>query len=106
MIGRLLLALLLASFVSPAMAVDCHAPTPVVTAAHHATVHQHPTHHKAPAPESSPIAGHMCAGCIPPSTWNPAAIAASIALPASPRARAIVVAFAGRSTPPGLPPPR
>lgn len=89
----LLLSLLLA--LPAAAAPPCHP---------HATTEAHAMHH-APAPPAATVA-HDCIGCIPPSDWLAARIAAPLVPIAQIRPRAPSAWRAGVSTRPTPPPPR
>lgn len=101
MLARLILALLLAAFATPAAvaAPACHGETPAVTT-HHAD------HRPAPAPQENEATAHMCIGCVPLADWLGARVAAPT-IPAGPmpaiRAERMDL---GQASAPALPPPR
>lgn len=100
MLARLIIALLLVVFAVPAAApAACH-DTPAMTqgmAAHEMT---------SGTMKHSAITPHGCVGCIPPSDWAGATVAASFARPPVAPLAAISALVAGTAPTLVLPPPR
>jgi hypothetical protein len=103
MLLRLILGILIAALAMPAMAKSgCHDDMPMaVASSHHA------------APMSMPMskhdgtaAEHVCAGCIPPSTWRSGMIAHAALPPAMPSPAHVTRLDLAPSAPPATPPPR
>lgn len=97
MLGRLLLALLLATFAVPAAAAvpACH-DVPAATAV---------MHHGAPAvPEKA--TAHLCIGCVPIADWLVERVSERLPVAAPRPMPRIERLDVGESGPPALPPPR
>jgi hypothetical protein len=97
MLVRLLLALLLAAVAVPTAApAACHdAP---------ASGHAMPMPADDGRPDAVPV--HACAGCIPPSDWLGARVAAPLPIASAPPSPMPPASLAGTGAPPDLPPPR
>jgi hypothetical protein len=97
---RFLLALLLASFAVPAMAVEpaCHGGGDAMAMP---TMH----HDGTPAPDATAPA-HVCAGCVPLADWLGEQVPAPILPPAIGAVARVTMLDTGRDGPPALPPPR
>ena len=103
MLLRLILGLLIAALAMPAMAKSgCHDDVPAAVAmSHHAM--------STPMPMSKhdgTAAEHVCAGCIPPSTWRSGVIARAVLPTTMPLATRIATLDLAPSAPPATPPPR
>jgi hypothetical protein len=103
MLLRLLLGILIATLAMPAMAQGgCHDDVPAsVTASHHAMSMPMPM-----GKHGGAAAEHVCAGCIPPSTWRSGATARAVLPTAMPLAQRIARLDLAPPAPPATPPPR
>ena len=103
MLLRLILGMLIAALAMPAMAKSgCHddMPAAVAISDHAMSIPMPMSKHDGTAAE------HVCAGCIPPSTWRSGLIAHA-ALPAvMPSITRIATLDLAASAPPATPPPR
>ncbi len=104
MLLRLILALLMAALAMPAMASHgCHDDMPAATVASHMMTKS------APMPmgkHDGTAAEHVCAGCIPPSTWRSHVPARRVLVAALPLASRIATLDLAPQAPPATPPPR
>jgi hypothetical protein len=103
MLLRLILAILIAALAMPAMALGgCHDDVPA------AVVMTNPA--MAPSmpmeKHDSIAAEHVCAGCIPPSTWQSGVSPAPMLTSAVPLASLIATLDLAPPAPPATPPPR
>ncbi|WP_374145528.1 hypothetical protein [Sphingomonas sp. 28-63-12] len=104
MMIRMILALLIAAFALPGSAPACHAPAAVpMTMAMQSSDHHSSRHHQTPM---APMSEGHCIGCIPPTSWQSAAVLPDRIVARLPRAIAGVPLAIGIGTPPDLPPPR
>ena len=101
MLLRLILGILIAALAMPAMAKSgCHDDMPMAVAS---------SHHATPMPMSKhdgTAAEHVCAGCIPPSTWRSGVIAHAALPRAMPSPTRVTRLDLAPSAPPATPPPR
>ncbi|MDH7971690.1 hypothetical protein QH494_05800 [Sphingomonas sp. AR_OL41] len=108
MLLRLILALLMVALAMPAMASHgCHDDMPAAPATSHAQAMSM----SAPMPmpigkHDSTAAEHVCAGCIPPSTWRSNVPASRVLTAPLPRASRIATLDLAPPAPPATPPPR
>jgi hypothetical protein len=103
MLMRLILGLLIAALAMPAMAKSgCHDDMPATIAmSRHAMSMPMPT-----GKHDGTAAEHVCAGCIPPSTWRSGVIAHAVLPPAMQPMVRIATPDLAPSAPPATPPPR
>jgi len=101
MLLRLILGVLIAALAMPAMAQSgCHDDMPAaVMSAHHA-MSTPMSKHDGTATE------HVCAGCIPPSTWRAGVITRAVLSSALSPGMRIATLDLAPSAPPATPPPR
>ena len=101
MLARLILFLLALAFAAPAATAACHAPA----AGHHSAA---PSHHgSVPVErEDEAVASTACIGCVPPSSWTPGRLGATMLVSNVPVATRVAALSIGRGAPPALPPPR
>jgi hypothetical protein len=101
MLLRLILGVLIAALAMPAMAHSgCHDDMPAaLTSAHHAMSMPMSKH-------DGTAAEHVCAGCIPPSTWRSGVMTRAVPPSAVSLARRIETLDLAPSAPPATPPPR
>lgn len=101
MLLRLIIGILIAALAMPAMAKSgCHDDMPTAVAV---------SHHSMPMPLSKhdgTAAEHVCAGCIPPSTWRSGVIARAVLPPTTPHVERITTLDLATPMPPATPPPR
>lgn len=101
MLLRLILALLMTALAMPAMAHSgCHDDMPMAVASSHHAMSMPMSKHEGTAAE------HVCAGCIPPSTWRTGVIVLAALPPATPLAARIATLDLAPPAPPATPPPR
>ncbi|MEG3147664.1 hypothetical protein U1839_23695 [Sphingomonas sp. RT2P30] len=102
MLLRLILALLMVALAMPAMASHgCHDDMPAATA--------HAMAMSVPMPmgkHDGTAAEHVCAGCIPPSTWRSNIPASPVLTAPLPLASRIATLDLAPPAPPATPPPR
>ena len=103
MLLRLILAILIAALAMPAMAKSgCHDDLPATVAMnHHAMSMPMPM-----SKQDGTTAEHVCAGCIPPSTWRGGVITRAVPPRATPPVARIARLDLAPSAPPATPPPR
>jgi hypothetical protein len=101
MLLRLLLGILIAALAMPAMAKSgCHDDVPMAVGSSHHAMSMPMSKHDGTAAE------HVCAGCIPPSTWRSAMITHAALPPAMPSPARVTALDLAPSAPPATPPPR
>ena len=105
MLLRLILGMRIAALAMPAMAKSgCHDDMPAAVA-----ISDHAMSMPMPMPMSKhdgTAAEHVCAGCIPPSTWRSGAIVRAALPPAMPSVVWIATLDLAPPAPPATPPPR
>ncbi|CAN5310152.1 hypothetical protein BH10PSE14_BH10PSE14_40030 [soil metagenome] len=103
MLLRLILAMLIAALAMPAMARSgCHDNMPVAVAMTSPAMAPSMPMEK----HDSTAAEHVCAGCIPPSSWQSGVTPAPMLTPAVPLASRIATLDLAPPAPPATPPPR
>ena len=105
MVGRSLVALLIALLSLPAMAASGHL-APLAPMSPAAAMHHHGTRHHAPQAPAHHQADATCVGCIAPATFGGPGIVAPIAYPVAAPAAVVGGGAALQSARPATPPPR
>jgi hypothetical protein len=101
MLLRLILGILIAALAMPAMAKSgCHDDMPATVAMNHRAMSMPMSKHDGTANE------HVCAGCIPPSTWRSGVITRAALPSATPAVARIAKLDLAPPAPPATPPPR